>query len=192
MDNQLRSNFLYPPGGILIWIIVFLELTVFFALLIVMKNSSHTEMDVFRHSVADLNIIAGTANTVILLLSGYFMAKTITVIDHEDNKKHKSYLLATIICGLIFIAIKMVEYSEKLSSGMTISYNAFFTFYWLITMFHLLHVVFGITILTYFYFQKALKDRYQYQENLEAGAVFWHMCDLIWVVVFAVIYLYWR
>ncbi|MBP6447099.1 MAG: cytochrome c oxidase subunit 3 [Saprospiraceae bacterium] len=192
MDNQLRSNFLYPPGGILIWIIVFLELTVFFALLIVMKNSSHTEMDVFRHSVADLNIIAGTANTVILLLSGYFMAKTITVIDHEDNKKHKSYLLATIICGLIFIAIKMVEYSEKLSSGITISYNAFFTFYWLITMFHLLHVVFGIAILTYFYFQKALKDRYQYQENLEAGAVFWHMCDLIWVVVFAVIYLYWR
>ena len=192
MDNQLRSNFLYPPGGILIWIIVFLELTVFFALLIVMKNSAHTQMDVFRHSVADLNIIAGTTNTVILLLSGYFMAKTITVIDHEDNKKHKSYLLATIICGLIFIAIKMVEYSEKLSSGITISYNAFFTFYWLITMFHLLHVVVGITILTYFYFQKALKDRYQYQENLEAGAVFWHMCDLIWVVVFAVIYLYWR
>jgi nitric oxide reductase NorE protein len=192
MDSSQKANFFYPPGGILIWIIVFLELTVFFALLIVMKNSAHTQMDVFRHSVADLNIIAGTTNTVILLLSGYFMAKTITVIDHEDNKKHKSYLLATIICGLIFIAIKMVEYSEKLSSGMTISYNNYFTFYWLITMFHLLHVVVGITILTYFYFQKALKDRYQYQENLEAGAVFWHMCDLIWVVVFAVIYLYWR
>ena len=80
MDNQLRSNFLYPPGGILIWIIVFLELTVFFALLIVMKNSSHTEMDVFRHSLADLNIIACTTNTVIFILIRYIMSKTITVI----------------------------------------------------------------------------------------------------------------
>ena len=147
MDNQLRSNFLYPPGGILIWIIVFLELTVFFAFLIVMKNSAHTQMDVFRHSVADLNIIAGTTNTVILLLSGYFMAKTIVVLKDDLNKTHKNYLLAAIICGLIFIAVKLFEYGEKFSGGFDISYNAFFTFYWLITVFHLLHVVVGLSLI---------------------------------------------
>jgi nitric oxide reductase NorE protein len=192
MDSSQKANFFYPPGGILIWIIVFLELTVFFAGLIVMKSMSHDQLDMFKQSTSELNLVAGSVNTIILLIGGYLITKSLSSLDNQEVTKHKKYLLATIISGLVFTFIKVIEYSEKISHGLTISYNTFYTFYWLITAFHLLHVLAGIAILMYFYYKDTDQNRKEYSENLEAGAVFWHMCDLIWVVVFAVIYLYWR
>jgi nitric oxide reductase NorE protein len=65
------------------------------------------------------------------------------------------------------------------------NHNTFFTFYWLHTGFHVIHVLVGLGILVSFKFTlKKLET-----EDLEAGAAFWHMCDLIWLLLFPVLYL---
>ena len=91
----------------------------------------------------------------------------------------------TILGGLLFLALKTIEYYFKIEAGLTLDHNTFFTFYWLLTGFHVIHVLVGIVILGYFYF--SLKN--QEIEDIEAGAAFWHMCDLIWLLLFPVIYL---
>lgn len=89
--------------------------------------------------------------------------------------------------GLVFLIVKFTEYQLKLSSGITLSTNTFFTFYFLITGFHAVHVALGILIFVIF-IQK-IKSQKLKPEDFEAGAAFWHMCDLIWLIIFPFIYL---
>ncbi len=84
--------------------------------------------------------------------------------------------------GVVFLGIKWVEYSDKFSNGITPDTNTFFMFYYLTTGFHAMHVVFGIILL----FIVGWKNNV---ENLVTGTAFWHMVDLIWVILFPVIYL---
>ena len=189
MEKDQNSNFFYPPGGILIWIIIFLEVSVFFIALLVMKYYAEGDLQTYRDSAKSLSLLSGTANTIILLISGYFMAKALHWYRQQDLQKYRRSLLITMSSGGVFIVIKMIEYFDKVSHGLTISTNPFFTFYWLITAFHLLHVLIGMAILLYLYTKIDEAYSEDYPLNLEAGAAFWHMCDLIWVMIFPTLYL---
>ena len=68
-------------------------------------------------------------------------------------------------------------------------HNTFFTFYWMLTLFHVIHVIVGLVILTSVYFGLRKKKQSLSIEDVEASAVFWHMCDLIWLLLFPIIYL---
>jgi nitric oxide reductase NorE protein len=132
----------------------------------------------------------GTANTMVLITSGFFMATTINLLRSGEEKKAVKYLIITILFGLAFLALKGIEYHDKINHGYTFGYNSFFNFYWLLTGFHFLHVLVGVLILTYMAIKIDLgtydKDNY---EDVETSTVFWHMCDLIWIFLFPVIYL---
>jgi nitric oxide reductase NorE protein len=84
--------------------------------------------------------------------------------------------------GIVFVAIKIAEYAAKAQAGINLETDTFFTLYFLLTGFHLLHVVLGIVILA----TVALSDSIV---NLKTGTAFWHMVDLIWVVMYPLIYL---
>lgn len=189
MHNQKEADFFYPPGGILIWMIICLEVSVFLIALLVMKQYAHAEAQVFSTSAHMLSLNSGVTNTLILLTSGYFMATALRWYRMDHLVRYKKYLLWTILAGGLFTLIKIFEYGDKLNHGQIIGTNTFFTFYWLITGFHLLHVLVGMTILLYLYAGKPDADSSDYTLNLEAGASFWHMCDLIWVIIFPVFYL---
>ncbi len=91
--------------------------------------------------------------------------------------------------GVFFLVLKGFEYYEKMEVGLTIGYNTFFTFYWLLTLFHVIHLLVGLVILLFM--QRDLnKNKLNAKiEDVEASAAFWHMCDLIWLLIFPVIYL---
>ena len=180
-----HKNFYYPPGGILIWIIITLELLTFGMALIVLVFMSKEDPELFHKSRLMLNAAYGATNTVFLLVSGFFMATAVHLYKKENFKKASLYLNLTMIGGLLFLVLKSVEYYHKIESGILLDYNTFFTFYWLLTGFHVIHVLVGLIILLYFKF--SLKNLET--EDLEAGAAFWHMCDLIWLLLFPVIYL---
>ena len=91
-------------------------------------------------------------------------------------------LFAASALGVLFLLIKWVEYSAEFAKGIGIDTSPFFTFYFLITGFHALHVAAGIVIL-------CLVARWDGQRNIETGAAFWHMVDLVWVLLFPIIYL---
>ncbi len=191
MNNQAidYKNIWYPPGGILIWIIIFLELFTFGAALIAMVYYGNQELELFHNSSLKLNTTYGMINTLFLLTSGYFMAISVSEIKKGNKEKFKKLLLFTMFFGGLFLCLKSFEYYEKLNEGLDIGYNTFFTFYWMLTLFHVIHVIVGLVILATVYFGIRKEKSNMSIEDVEASATFWHMCDLIWMMLFPVIYL---
>ena len=178
-----------PPGGILMWIVIFLELLTFGIALVFMIILSKEESAVFHSSRLMLNPVLGNTNSVVLLTSGYFMAESVRYYRAKNNRKANTTINIAMLFGVLFLIIKGVEYYLKITSGISLSTNTFFSFYWLLTGFHYIHVIVGLVILL-------VIKRYNQQESTEsnlefysAGATFWHMCDLIWIILFPILYL---
>lgn len=192
MDNtqQINSkNIYYPPGGILLWIIIILELITFGVALIAMVISSKEEPEVFHNSRLLLNTAFGTINTVFLITSGFFMAMSVNYLKQKNKTKALLFLRLTMLGGLLFLLLKGFEYFDKIEAGLTIGYNTFFTFYWMLTLFHVIHVIVGLVILGSIYVGLKKENSTTSIEDVEASAAFWHMCDLIWLLLFPLIYL---
>ena len=183
-----HNTIFYPPGGILIWIIIFLELITFGIALIALALFSKEEPQLFHESRLLLNPTYGVINTIFLLTSGFFMAKSLQFFKSGKIDKSSLYIKLTILGGVLFLGLKSIEYYEKMQHGLTMSKNTFFNFYWLLTGFHVIHVLVGIVILTSVLL--GLKKKKDSQlEDFEASASFWHMCDLIWLLLFPMLYL---
>lgn len=181
------KNIYYPPGGILMWILIFLELFTFGIALIVLVVGSKENPEIFHKSSAYLNSTYGAINTVFLLISGLFMASSVHQFKLNNIKKSSFYLKLTMLGGVLFLSLKTVEYLEKIEHGYILGYDTFFNFYWLLTGFHVIHVLVGLVILLFM--QRSLKKSTAILEDVEASATFWHMCDLIWLLLFPVLYL---
>ena len=184
-----HKNLYYPPGGILLWIVVFLELFTFGIALIAMIVYSKDEPEVFHNSRLLLNSTFGAINTVFLLTSGFFMATSVEYFKLNNIDKTSLYLKLTMLGGILFLLLKSVEYYGKIHAGLTMGYNTFFSFYWMLTLFHVIHVIVGLVILVSIYFGIKKNNTSTKLEDIEASAAFWHMCDLIWLLLFPVIYL---
>lgn len=189
MNKNLVKNMYYPPGGILMWIVIFLELITFGMALVAMAAYSKDEPEVFHNSRLLLNTTYGTINTLFLITSGFFMALSVRYLKDGNAKKSSLYLKLTMLGGLLFLILKTIEYNAKIHAGLTLEYNTFFSFYWMLTLFHVIHVLVGLVILTIVYFDLKKKKEQTNLDDFEASAAFWHMCDLIWLLLFPIIYL---
>jgi nitric oxide reductase NorE protein len=181
------KNIYYPPGGILMWIIIFLELITFGVALIVLVINSKEDPNLFHQSRLALNTTFGAINTIFLLTSGFFMATTVHQFKQNNSRKASFYLKITMLGGFLFLILKGFEYYLKIESGHILGSNSFFTFYWLLTGFHVIHVIVGLVILLFM--QNGIKKESAELEDVEASAAFWHMCDLIWLLLFPILYL---
>lgn len=178
-----------PPGGILLWILILLEVFTFGLALAGLIYYKFQEPELFRQSTAVLNKTLGGINTIVLLTSGFFMALAVHYFKKENVKNGIYSMLATILVGSAFLVIKWFEYEEKLNVGLGLDENMFFTFYWLLTGFHFIHVIVGLAILTIILVKITNKQKAIKIEDIEAGGAFWHMCDLIWLLIFPALYL---
>jgi len=179
MTNTLESpnskSIYYPPGGLLIWIIVFLELITFGAFLIVYLAFRQSDLDTFNASQSMLNSTLGMLNTIVLLTSGLFMAAGLVELK-KGGRKAVTYLALAIAFGVLFMALKGFEYNEKIELGIGFSTNQFWVFYWLITGFHLIHVLVAVVLLSYMLIK--IKSGFYTSanyEDVESVGVFWHM-----------------
>ena len=184
-----HKNIYYPPGGVLIWIIIFLELITFGIALIAMVYYGKQLPELFHDSSQELNIVFGTINTFFLITSGYFMALSVHQIKVGKSVDSLKFLSLTMLGGLLFLVLKSIEYYLKIEAGFTLGFNTFFDFYWLLTLFHVIHVIVGLIILLFSYSAIKKKGPNINIEDFEASAAFWHMCDLIWLLLFPIIYL---
>ncbi|NRT15909.1 nitric oxide reductase NorE protein [Flavobacterium sp. 28A] len=183
------KNIFYPPGGILMWIIIYLELITFGMALIAFVYYGHQEPEVFHQSRLQLNSTFGAINTIFLLTSGFFMATAVHQFKEKNIAKSSFYFKLTMLGGLLFLIVKSVEYYHKIESGITLETNVFFSFYWLLTAFHLIHVIMGLVILIWTNDGMTKKNSDTAVEDIEACGAFWHMCDLIWLLLFPTLYL---
>ena len=184
----------YPPGDAGIWIIIYIELITFGLFFLGYIYSRRLDVELFNSSQLALNQTAGFINTIILITSSFFVIKAVKAIQTYDTKEASiiatRWLNAAIALGGIFLVIKMSEFIAKYGEGINLSTNKFFMFYFLLTMFHFLHVLLGMIIL----FNIKEKTKIQgYNKNdlkgMQTGASYWHMVDLLWIVLFPLIYI---
>ena len=176
-----------PPGGVLIWFVIFMELVTFIAGIYFYFSYRHDNLELFREMQKKLNLTFAIFNPIFLVTSGYFVALALGFLKKLDRIRCRKYLLVGIFFGFGFILLKSFEYYEKINQGLTTSLNHFFTFYWFLTFFHYMHVVFATIILIFLFF-KLKKEEENEINALEVGASLWHMCDLIWILLFPTLF----
>lgn len=187
IDNK---NIYYPPAGILLWIIIFVELLTFTIGIGVFLYQRSQDPIGFSESAAMLNETFGVINTLVLITGGFMMATSLHQLKSGNNRKSLLWIRGASLMGVIFLIIKGYEYYEKIVKGLTIDYDSFYSFYWLLTGFHFIHVLVGVVILLFLArgIRKRIYTKSEYLD-VESGGAFWHMCDLIWLFLFPVLYL---
>ena len=189
-ENKINyKSIYYPPGGILMWIIIYLELFTFGMAILAMAYYGSQDFDLFHKSRMQLDIKLGVTNTIILLTSGFFMANAVEEFKKNNLKKASQFINLTMLFGVLFIIVKSIEYYHKIEAGISLDTNIFFSFYWLLTGFHLIHILVGLVILLFINHGINSKNSTSKIEDIEASATFWHMCDLIWLLLFPILYL---
>jgi nitric oxide reductase NorE protein len=98
--------------------------------------------------------------------------------------------LGGVLVGACFVGIKAFEYHEKIAAGITPSTNEFFMYYFVLTGLHLAHVIIGLIVLTVLStLARKPEPTTTHIAFFEGGACFWHMVDLLWIVIFPLIFL---
>ena len=170
------------PGHPMMWILIGSELLVFGAALLAFSGARIFDPGGFAAAQNHLDRLTGLINVLVLVTSGLFAALAVSAARQGREGAVRGFLAMAGLFGLVFLAFKGVEYARDLGAGFTIESGTFFTLYYLITGFHALHVVLGLIIL-------AIVAVWPSLNNVETGAAFWHMVDLVWLLVFPVIYL---
>lgn len=167
-----------------------MELTVFALFFVTFSVTQHLNRELFLAGQASLHPLVGLICTLALLTSGYLVALAVNRIKHNDAIAAKRRLWWALIIASIYIVAKYWEYDQLLQLGYNLSTNTFYTLYFFTTGFHFMHVVLGMVILSYMAIQ-AGKGAYSAEDHdgFEAGACYWHMVDLVWVILFPIIYI---
>ena len=177
------------PGDLAMWIFIYAELLVFgvFFLGYAFARAYHVEM--FNAGQATLNKEYGALNTFVLITGSYFVVRAVAAIKEDRTRDCVRWLAAGLASGGVFLGVKVLEYADKFVAGYDLDTNTFFMFYFALTGFHFMHVILGMVILA-FVLLKARRDGYSAAEHhgVESGASYWHMVDLVWVVLFPLLY----
>ncbi len=181
-----------PPrlrGDLGVWLVILMELLTFAILFVSFAFARTREVALFNASQATLNLNAGALNTVLLISGSWCVASAVAAVRRNASVVGARWLLGALACGGGFVVVKLGEYAQKLASGVDLSTNTFYMFYVLLTGFHFLHVVVGMLALAYLWV-KTRRGRYGSHDchALETGAAFWHMVDLLWIVLFPLVY----
>jgi len=179
-----------PPGDFGIWVIIYVEFITFAALFIGYAFSRRADVAMFNESQLLLDQKAGFINTLVLITSSWFVVKAVQAIKNNNSKLSSDWLLGAMGVGSIFIVVKLMEFSDKFAQGINLSTNTFFMFYLMLTVFHFLHVVLGLIILFNIY-KKTKAGGYNdlNHRGMETGASYWHLVDLLWIVLFPLVYI---
>lgn len=172
------------------WVFIFGDMTVFAMLFGVYLYYRGQDAAQFNQSQTSLSQTFGVANTLILLTSSLLVVTALRAVRRGCAPLARGLIYGAMLCGLIFIINKVIEYSDKIGHGLVPATNQFFMYFYVMTGLHLFHVVIGLGLLR---FVVELTRRpilgAREQSYLEGSACFWHMVDLLWIVIFPLLYL---
>lgn len=190
MENKSYHSFFYPHGGFAVWLFIILELLAFGMGICSFLIIRAREIQIFKESQTHLNQELAMLNTLVLISSGFFLALANRNYRKVDHKIIGLLNFTSFLLGSLFLLLKYSEYSEKIDLGLTTGVNNFYDFYWMLTGFHAVHVLLGIIFLLYFSYYFYFKyEKLPEENNYDAAVTYWHMCDLIWILIFTIIYL---
>ncbi|MCW8956623.1 MAG: cytochrome c oxidase subunit 3 family protein [Gammaproteobacteria bacterium] len=190
MSSEATISSRQLPGDFAIWLFIYAELLVFgvFFISYAVVRSHHVEL--FNESQLLLDTRLGLINTLVLITSSYFVVRAVHAIQNNNQSRCVVWLNWAIASGLIFVVVKIYEFYSKAAEGINLSTNVFYMYYLSMTFFHFMHVILGLVILTAVML-KARQGGYSREDHIgvETGASYWHMVDLVWIVLFPMVYL---
>lgn len=182
------------------WLFLYTEIILFGGLFVLYAVYFHEYPKEFAENGKELDRVIGAINTIILLISSFTVAASITALRQQSKRLCLGLLGISFGCGAIFLINKYFEWGHKFAHGIYPNSpdlvggppgrNIFFGLYYVITGLHGLHVIIGMTLLAVTFvlvWQNAVNDeRYSFLEN---SGLYWHLVDLIWIFVFPLFYL---
>ena len=182
------------------WLFIFTEILLFAGLFLVYSVFRFKYPVLFHQGALELNVTIGSLNTVVLLISSMTVAMSLTAMQKNNKKLALTLLFSTILCALIFLFNKYIEWGAKFNEGLypgselmlklERGHLLFFSLYFFMTGLHALHIIIGMVILS-IAFIKIRKGTLHIGKYmlLENGALYWHLVDLIWIFLFPLFYL---
>jgi cytochrome c oxidase subunit 3 len=136
----------------------------------------------------DLELLLPTVNTSILIASSFVMHNADTAIKKNDTKGMRIWLAITAAMGAIFLAGQVYEYAH-LEFGLTT--NLFASSFYVLTGFHGLHVTIGVLAILAVLWRSRTPGHYSNEQRfgIEAAEIYWHFVDVIWIILFGLLYL---
>lgn len=146
----------------------------------------------FAHDSGALNAIDGALNCAFLLTASLFVALAVQAVNEGKGSLARKYLLGSAGCGLAFVLHKPFEWIALLENGYGPHHDIFFQLYYMLTGLHLAHVLIAMIVLKYLWGLTAHVHHIptpRQSRFLENGATYWHLVDILWLVLFPIFYL---
>jgi nitric oxide reductase NorE protein len=177
------------PGDLAMWFFILAELSVFAILILAFAVTQAIKPQMFIEGRSLLNTSTGLAMTLSLLTAGFFAALAQEQVRRSRPRHGAILVMVALIAASVYVALKVMEYRHLLASGLGMERDTFFTLYWILTGFHFLHVLLGMVILGWLA-ARCFRSLYNADQRsgFESGVLYWHMVDLIWVVLFPLVY----
>jgi len=178
------------PGEVGLWVFVLADMSLFGLFFLVFMWEGRKAPELYAAGTSALVQPLGLVNTIVLLLSSWLVVLAVHAHRAERHALVVRALAGALGCAVVFGVVKAFEYSHEVGRGYGPATDIFFTFYFVLTGIHLAHVVIGSGLLCG-WLAKA-RSRHAWtgsRRYVEGAAVYWHMVDLLWVVIFTLVYL---
>ena len=190
------AHAMHPPTStgldsrkLAIWIFIGSE-CLFFASLIstYVIYRGQSKVGPFPSDILEIGLV--TFGTALLLFSSFFVVLALNGLQRGKRGQFLTFLGLTILCGLFFVGMQVYEFTHFVEKGLTIHTNLFGASFFTLTVFHGTHVSVGVLWLTTLFIQ-GLRGKLTPEKalNLEIAALYWHFVDVVWIVIFPVVYL---
>ncbi|WP_370942242.1 cytochrome c oxidase subunit 3 [Amycolatopsis sp. cg5] len=179
------------PGEYGVWIVLFGDMMIFAVIFATFLHYRTRDLSGFVYSSRQLSQELGALNTVVLLSSSFLVACAVRSFRVPRARRTAPALIrGGLVLGAVFCVIKIVEYVDKLSRGITPATGDFWMFFYVLTGLHLVHLLGGMAVL-WFLLRISRQDELPANRMVlvECGALYWHMVDLLWVEIFPLLYL---
>lgn len=183
------------------WVFIATEVLLFGGLILAYFVYRHAFSQAFAEGSRHTEIMIGTTNTAVLLTSSFLVAWAVEIFSPATAKIVPWLLVGAACLGLAFIALKGIEYAkeydEHLIPGVDFRFagplgngvQLFFIFYFVATAIHAVHMLIGICLLLTLAIICRRAPSSRHHTALRSAALYWHFVDVVWIFLFALIYL---
>ena len=177
------------PGSLAIWAAILAEMSEFAIMFVVYFLAKVHNPEIFAKGPLRLSTLAGTANTLIMLTSSFFVVRAVIAMRENNPVACSRWLWGAVISGGLYLVIKYFEYHWNTDQGLATETNIFYAVYYYITFNHFLHVGWGSVAIVWV-IHRVNSGIYTQSEHegLLNVAVYWHMIDLAWITIFPLLY----
>lgn len=206
-DPNLQHHFAtkeqqFDTTKIGMWLFLATEILMFGGLFAGFAYMQSRFPEAFFEAHKHLQVPLGTLNTIVLLISSFTMVMAVHKAATNKQKQLIAYLTITIVCACMFLVVKYFEYSHKFHDGLlpgrffsntedpTGHQFIFFSFYFMMTGLHGIHILIGIVVLLWL-LRRAIRGDFtsSYYTPVDLVGLYWHLVDVIWIYLFPLLYL---